>query len=123
MTKLRIDLWYPALDAEQLDEVTTSLRLELADAGISSTPAADDEPPPAGARAVDPAAIGALVVAVTAGVTLLRETLTLVREWRTRRPGVSVRLKFGDREVELTGTSAETEARLVEAFLAESERD
>lgn len=123
MAQIRVDVWDPALETEQLDELTSGLRLELLDAGVPNVPAVDEIEPPPGARAVDVAAIGSVIVTLAGGIALLRETLTLVREWRARHRTVGVRIKLSDREIELTGASEQTEARLVEAFLAGAERE
>lgn len=123
MVQVRIDLWDVALDADRLDELTSGLRLELLDAGLPSEPAADDVPPPAGARAVDAVTVGAIVVTLASGVNVLRETLALVRDWRARHRQTGIRLRIGDREIELTSATEATEERLLAAFLADEQRD
>ena len=100
-------------DAEQLEELTRALREEILTLDVESVvPRSGGEAPP-GTRAVDAAAIGALVVSVAPALEALARLVTTVGDW-LRRGGTqrTVRLKIGDDELELSGASSAVQQQL-----------
>ena len=100
-------------DAEQLEELTRALREEILALDVESVvPRSGGEAPP-GTRAVDAAAIGALVVSVAPALEALARLVTTVVDW-LRRGGTqrTVRLKIGDDELELSGASSAMQQQL-----------
>ncbi len=108
-------------DGLRLDSLHRQLRTELGDldeveplASTASTPATVEP----GARAVDPATVSALAVAVfgSGGLTALVASL---RGWLRRGTGDarSVRIEVGGDVFELTDASAEEQDRLLQVFL------
>ena len=73
------------------------------------------EPPP-GSRAVDLAALGALVVNV-ADSELLAAVVAAVRSWLAGSSRRSVKLELGGDALELTGVSSREQRRLADEWL------
>lgn len=100
-------------DAEQLEELTRALREEILTLDVESVvPRSGGDAPP-GTRAVDAAAIGALVVSVAPALGALTRLVTTVVDW-LRRGGTqrTVRLKIGDDELELSGATSAMQQQL-----------
>jgi hypothetical protein len=108
-------------DGLRLDSLHRQLRTELGDLedieplpSNGTTPAAVEP----GARAIDPATVSALAVAVfgSGGLTALIASL---RSWLRRGTGDarSVRIEVGGDVFELTDASAEEQDRLLQVFL------
>jgi hypothetical protein len=106
-------------DPERREQLGLQLREELLAAGTGEVSRLAGGAPPAGTRAVDPAIVGALVVAATSSAASLAQVVDVVRRWRTRGPsGRAVEVAVGEHRLALTGASADEEAALVAAFLA-----
>jgi hypothetical protein len=103
-------------DAEELDQLTTSLRRQLLELDVEAVDRPRGEPPPPGARAVEAAALGELLVTLAPAV--MGVVVETIRSWLSRSRGRSAKLKFGDNEIEITGASSEQQERLIAVFLA-----
>jgi hypothetical protein len=100
-------------DPEHLEELARALREEILTLDVESVvPGSGGEAPP-GARAIDAAAAGALVVSVAPALEMMARLVTTVVDW-LRRSGTerTVRLKIGDDELELSGVSSATQQQL-----------
>jgi hypothetical protein len=100
-------------EPEHLEELTRCLRDEILTLDVESVvPRSAGEAPP-GTRAVDAAAIGALVVSVAPALDGLARLVTTVVDW-LRRGGTqrTVRMKIGDDELELSGASSAMQQQL-----------
>lgn len=104
-------------DAERVAELTGYLREELLDVevdDVSEVPAGEVPP---GARAVDVAQIGALIVALGSSATALSQVVTAVRSWlgrcRDTRPSLHLEMDGDVLEV-----SKATDEQVEEAFRA-----
>ena len=100
-------------EPEHLEELAAGLRDEILTLDVESVvPRSAGEAPP-GTRAVDAAAIGALVVSVAPALDALARLVTTVVDW-LRRGGTqrTVRLKIGDDELELSGVSSAMQQQL-----------
>jgi hypothetical protein len=100
-------------DAEHLEELARALRVEILTLDVESVvPRSAGEAPP-GTRAVDAAAVGALVVSVSPALEAMARLVTTVVDW-LRRGGTerTVRLKIGNDELELSGVSSATQQQL-----------
>jgi hypothetical protein len=93
------------------------LRRELLDLDVDETGAAGMGEPPPGARAVDVAALGALVVNI-ADPQLIKAVVAAVRSWLAGSSRRSIKLQLGGDVLELTGVSSKEQRRLAEEWLA-----
>jgi len=109
----------PDADPERLDRLASLLRAELTDGGDVEVARLGVTEVPEGARAVDAAAAGALVVAIGQSGAL-GLVVDLVRTWLRRSPaeGRTVRLQIGSDTLEVSDASSQVQEQLVGAFLA-----
>ena len=107
-------------DPEEVAEATLQLRRELLELDVESVeiPRAGDPPP--GSRAVDLAALGALVVTV-AQSQLLASVVAAVRSWLAGSRQRSIKLELGGDVLELSGVSSAEQRRLTDEWLRRHE--
>ncbi len=114
-----LELSESGADGLRLDALQRQLRTELGDLDeVEPLPGPAAAPAEPGSRAVDPATVSALAVAVfgSGGLTALVASL---RGWLRRGAGDarSVRIEVGGDVFELTDASAEEQDRLLQVFL------
>ena len=102
-------------DEVEVAGLTGQLRRQLLDLDVESVEGARGGDVPAGAKPVDPAAVGALVV--TLAIEVLPSVVAAVERWLADRPVRGVKLTIGGDSLEIGNVSEATERRLVEAFL------
>ena len=110
----------PDADAEEVAEATAQLRRELLDLDVDAVELPPAGEPPPGSRAVDLAAIGALVVTV-AQSPLLASVLAAVRSWLAGSQRRRIKLELGGDVLELTGVSSDQQRRLIDEWLRRHE--
>ena len=110
----------PDADAEEVAEATAQLRRELLDLDVDAVELPPAGEPPPGSRAVDLAAIGALVVTV-AQSPLLASVLAAGRSWLAGSQRRSIKLELGGDVLELTGVSSDQQRRLIDEWLRRHE--
>jgi hypothetical protein len=110
----------PDGDAEEIAEATLRLRRELLnlDIEVVELPVAGEAPP--GSRAVELAAVGALLVTVGQS-PLLSPIVAVVRSWLAGSPQRSIKLELGGDVLELTGLSSTEQRRLTDEWLRRHE--
>ena len=110
----------PDADAEEVADATSQLRRELLDLDVEAVemPGAGEAPP--GSRAVELAAVGALVVTV-AQSELLSMVIATVRSWLAGRRQRSIKLELGGDVLELAGVSSDEQRRLTDVWLRRHE--
>ena len=107
----------PDCDAEEVAQATLQLRRELLDLNVDAVEVPRAGEPPPGSRAVDVAALGALVVNL-ADSQLLAAVVAAVRSWLAASPRRSIKLELGGDALELTGVSSREQRRLADEWLA-----
>jgi hypothetical protein len=110
----------PDADAGEVAESTLQLRRELLDLDVDAVEVPRAGEPPPGARAVELAALGALVVTV-ARSQLLGSVVAAVRSWVAVSPKRSIKLQLGGDVLELTGVSSVEQRRLTDEWLRRHE--
>lgn len=109
-------------DLTEVERLTRSLREEILQVDEVDSVDQATVPAPEGAKAVDVAAIGELVVAAAPGLVALTKVVETVRGWFARRsttsgPAPVLKMTIGDKSIEITADEAQREA-LFEEFLA-----
>jgi hypothetical protein len=102
--------------AEEVDAATADLLRELRQLDVESVERPSGGPAPEGSRAVEVAALGALVVKL--GGAAVAPLARALQDWLARRSGRSVKLTLGADSIEITGGSARYQRELIETFLA-----
>ena len=110
----------PDADAEEVADATLQLRRELLDLDVEAVELSAAGEPPPGTRAVELAALGALVVTV-AQSPLLGPVVAAVRSWLAGAPERSIKLELDGDTLELTGLSSKEQQRLVDEWLRRHE--
>jgi hypothetical protein len=106
----------PDDDTEEVAEATLRLRRELLDLDVEAVelPSAGEAPP--GTRAVELAALGALVVTIGKS-QLLGPVVAAIRAWLGGSPQRSIKLELDGDTLELTGLSSQEQRRLTDEWL------
>lgn len=106
----------PDADAEEVAEATLQLRRELLDldVGAVEVPRVGEAPP--GTRAVELAALGALVVSM-AKPELLTAVVGAVRSFLSRSQHRSIKLVLDGDVLDLSGVSSDEQRRLTDEWL------
>ena len=104
-------------DAEEIAEATLQLRRELLDLDVDAVEAPAAGQPPPGSRAVDVAALGALLVRLS-DTQLLGSVVAAIGSWLARSSRHSIKLELGGDVLELTGVSSKEQRRLTDEWLA-----
>jgi Effector Associated Constant Component 1 len=115
-----VSLTESGADAVRLDTLTRQMQGEFRRLDILDARAVvDDTPPPAGARGVELAAVGQLMVTLL-GTQGLAAVINAVRGWldRGHEAPRSVRVELDGDVLELSGASPEEQDRLVAMFLS-----
>jgi hypothetical protein len=103
---------------EELEELTAHLRRELLELDVHSVERVRTDEAPAGTRAVDMMALGALVVSLTNSPDLLKALVGTVQAWVARDQDRSIKLELDGDTLEVTGLSSGEQQRLVEQWIA-----
>jgi hypothetical protein len=110
----------PDADPEEVADATLQLRRELLDLDVEAVELVRAGEPPRGTRAVELAALGALVVTVGQS-PLLGPVLAAVRSWLAGSPQRSIKLELDGDTLELSGLSSKEQRRLVDEWLGRHE--
>jgi hypothetical protein len=100
-----VELWVQVeasgADAEEIDRLTRGLLAELRELPVESVAIPVAGKPPTGAKAVEVAALGALVLSVLPKV--LPSVIAFLQSWRKRGDGKSIKIKVlkGKRTLEV----------------------
>jgi hypothetical protein len=108
-------------DAEELDEATAALLRELRELEVDSAERVAGGPAPEGARAIEVALLGSLVIKL--GQAAVGPIARVLQDWLARRSGRTIKLTLGEDSIELSGGSAAFQREMIETFLrARAER-
>ena len=105
------------VSADELDRLTLQLQHELLQVDVEAVERRYEGEAPEGSRAIEIAALGALIVKLASHPDVIRSVVDTVRSWLTRKRSGTVKLKLGDDELELTGVSSEQQQQLIDAWI------
>jgi membrane-associated two-gene conflict system component 1 (EACC1) len=100
---------------EEVDHEVRALYQELRGIDAESVDFAAGGPPPEDAKAVDPATVTTIVVAL-AGSPALRQLGLVLQDWVNRDRHRKIVAKKGDRSIEITGSLDDAGQRAIEGF-------
>ncbi|MFI0999779.1 hypothetical protein [Streptomyces galbus] len=106
-------------EAEQVEELTRHLREELLHLDVDDVTSVPADDVPAGARVVDPATVGSLLVTLGASAGALDQVVTVVRRWlgRCRDTRPSLRLRLDEDELEISKATDDQVAQAFDLFV------
>ncbi len=121
---LRLQLSEEGADAERLDALTGLLRGELLQLDVEDVTGLRAGEPAPGARGLDVAAVGGLLVGLGGSAEGLRSVISAIRAWlarggETRR---TVRLEIGGEVLELSEATTADQDRLIGLFISRHAR-
>ncbi len=116
---LALELSEAGADPARLEELTTRLRSELLDLDVNDVERVSAGNAPEGSKAIELAAVGALIVTMEQSGLLLAKVVSTIREWLKRdpEPTRAVKITLGDQTIELTAASSDQQDRLVAEFI------
>lgn len=116
---LRLQLSEEGADAERLDALTGLLRGELLQLDVEDVTALRAGEPAPGARGLDAAAVGGLLVGLGSSAEGLRSVISAIRAWLARGGGTrrTVRLELGGDVLELSEATVADQDRLIGLFI------
>jgi hypothetical protein len=118
-TELKVELFEPYADPDQVDELAQHLRLELLELDVESVSPVTTGPAPDGSKGLELAAIGALLVHVAGSANALTSVIQAMRSWLRREAPAkrSITVSIGGNTLELTSATDAQQQQLVEQFV------
>jgi hypothetical protein len=105
-------------DPNELDELTRSLRREILELPVEDVVGGSADHLPAGAKGVDAATLGTLLVTMAGSGGLLVAVVETVRSWLTNRiTQQRVVLELGENRLELSSATPAERQELIRRFL------
>ena len=122
-TELQIEIFDPEADDERLATMTETLRQDLLALDVDSVKAVSAGSAPEGSKGIDPAAVGAILVALKGSVELASQVVTAVKAWMHRGGGSKnatqvLKLTMNGQSIELSAATVDQQQQLVDAFVA-----
>ena len=116
--ELRLSLVEAGASDEELEAAGGSVREELLALDVTSVRAMPGGPAPDGARGLDAATLGAMLVSLPATPPVLAAVVDVLRRWIGRSDGKrSVRIEIAGDSLELSRVSDEEQTLLIEDWL------
>jgi hypothetical protein len=113
-----VEVHEPAADDEELDRLTESLRRELVDLDVESVRRPSSGDAPLGARGIEFAAIGSLIIEFARSSDVLSKVVRAVQTWLGGRHSRTIKIQIGDDSIDISGPSSEEQERLISAWIA-----
>lgn len=124
-TELQIEIIDPESDDERLATMTETLRQDLLALDVDSVKRVSAGAAPAGSKGIDPAAVGAILVALKSSTELATQVVAAVKSWLRRGGSKSttqvLKLTMNGQSIELSAATVDQQQQLVDAFVAAAE--
>jgi hypothetical protein len=102
----------------EYEELTAALQRELLQLDVSAVDRVPAGPVPEGARGVDLAALGELIVKFGESAPVLGQVVEVIRAWASRSPKRTATLTIGDDKLELSGLSEKDQRLVIRDWMA-----
>jgi hypothetical protein len=106
------------MDADELAHRAYGLRRELLELGVDSVEPLKLEAPPSESKTGDPIAVGALIVGLVSSPSLIAALAGTIQSWMTRNASQRIRIKVGDKELEVAGPLSAADTELIREFIS-----
>jgi hypothetical protein len=101
------------IDTEVLADRAYRLKRELVEAGAQAVTLVPAGRPPSGSKATDPIAVGALMVSLANSPSLIAAIAGTIQSWMNRTATQRIRIKVGERELEVAGPVSPADEELI----------
>ena len=102
----------------ELEELTAAMRRELLLLDVQSVDRVPGGPAPEGAKGIELAAIGALIVNLGKATPVLGQVVEVIQAWAARSPNRTVKLTLAGDTLELGGISAGDQHQVIKDWMA-----
>src|SRR5262245_21262937 len=102
----------------EYEELTSALQRELLQLDVNAVDRLPAGPVPEGARGVDLAALGELIVSIGQSAPVLGQVVEVIRAWASRSPKRTATLTLGGDTLELTGLSERDQRTVIRDWMA-----
>ena len=106
----------------ELEELTAAVRRELLLLDVSSVDRVSGGPAPEGAKGIELAAIGALIVNLGKATPVLGQVVEVIQAWAARAPNRTVKLTLDGDTLELNGVSERDQRQVIKDWMARHPR-
>jgi hypothetical protein len=106
------------ISALEMEELTAAMRRELLQLDVDSVDRVSGGPAPVGAKGIELAAIGALLVNLGKATPVLGQVVEVIQAWAARSPNRTVKLTLEGDTLELGGMSEDEQRRVVRDWMA-----
>jgi hypothetical protein len=121
-TELQIEIIDPEADDERLATMTETLRQDLLALDVDSVKRLSGGTAPNGSKGIDPAAVGAILVALKGSVELATQVVAAVKSWMKRGNSKTatqvLKLTMNGQSIELSAATLDQQQQLVDAFVS-----
>ena len=102
----------------EMEELTAAIRRELLLLDVQSVDRVSGGPAPEGAKGIELAALGALIVNVSRATPVLGQVIDVIQAWSARSPNRTVKLTLEGDTLELGGMSESQQRQVVKDWMA-----
>jgi hypothetical protein len=106
------------VSAYEMDELTAAMRRELLLLDVESVDRPSAGPAPEGAKGIELAALGELIVSLGQATPVLSQVVAVIKAWASRSPKRTVKLTIDGDTLELGGLSEEDQGRVARDWMA-----
>ena len=106
----------------EMEELTAAMRRELLKLDVQSVDRVSGGPAPEGAKGVELAELGALVVSFGQAVPALGQVLAAIRGWITRSPNRTVEITLDGDTLKVGGISESQQRKVIKDWMARHPR-
>ena len=106
------------ISALEMEELTAALRRELLKLDVQSVNRLPGAAAPDGAKGIELAALGALIINLGKATPVLGQVVEVIRAWAARSPSRTVKLTLGGDSLELSGLSENEQHQVVKDWMA-----
>ncbi len=106
----------------ELEELTAAVRRELLQLDVASVDRVSGGPAPEGAKGIELAAIGALIVNLGKATPVLGQVVEVIQAWAARAPNRTVKLTLDGDTLELNGVSERDQRQVIKDWMARHPR-
>lgn len=102
----------------EMEELTAAIRRELLQLDVQSVDRVSGGPAPEGAKGIELAALGALIVNLGKATPVLGQVIDVIQAWAARSPNRTVKLTLEGDTLELGGMSETQQRQVVKDWMA-----